>query len=117
MPTWTAHSLRALPVEKVREKLPIHLQNVVEKAIEFLGVTKVILYGSRARGDARENSDFDLAFRFPKKESWAKFSENIREESPSLYHYDLVDLQNTDKALKEKILEEGILIYDAKTGD
>ena len=117
MSTWTAKNLVKLTPEKIRGELPAHLENVLKKAIELLDVSKVVLYGSRARGDARENSDFDLAFKFPNKDRWAQFSLEIQEESPSLYHYDLVDLQNINTALKEKILDEGIIIYDAKTGD
>lgn len=40
-------------------------QNVVEEIIQLAekyGLEKVILFGSRARGDYKERSDIDLAF-------------------------------------------------------
>lgn len=115
MVTWTAQFLSSLASHEIQAKLPVHLQQLIQKAIDLLHVSRIIIYGSRARGDARENSDFDLAFIFPNKQNWAEFTREIQEESPSLYHYDLVDLDKCDLKLIKKILDEGIIIYDSKT--
>ena len=48
---------------------------------------------ARARGDARENSDFDLAFAVSDKLNWSRFVTEIQEDPPSLHRYDLVDFE------------------------
>ena len=35
-------------------------KNIIKKALEGIEYEKIILFGSRARGDNREDSDFDL---------------------------------------------------------
>ena len=71
---------------------------------------RVILFGSRARGDHRERSDIDLAvsggdinlFRY-----W------LDESAPTLLKFDVVDLSRplNDELLKS-IRKDGVIIYD-----
>lgn len=42
------------------EKLELEIKEFVEKVGTFFDVEKVLLFGSRARGDFREKSDVDL---------------------------------------------------------
>ncbi|NBX75178.1 MAG: nucleotidyltransferase domain-containing protein [Proteobacteria bacterium] len=114
MSPWSVQPWKLLKPENIPSRLPMHLQYLIQKAKEDLDVSKIVLFGSRARGDARENSDFDLAFEFVKKEKWAAFLMEAQEESPSLYAYDLVDLDTCDRKFKNKIAEEGVVIYEKK---
>ena len=52
-------------------------------------VTKVILFGSRARGDYIRASDIDLAVRGG---DFARFALDVEEETSTLLKYDIVDL-------------------------
>jgi len=74
------------------------------------GVEKVILFGSRARGDHRTNSDIDLALAgdgIP-----PRLNTRLR-EAAGLYSLDIVHLSDLDNPdLLEEINNEGITIYE-----
>ncbi len=76
------------------------------------GVEKVILFGSRARGDFRERSDIDLAFTGG---DGARFSLDVEEETWTLLMFDIVNLDKpVQPELLDSIRREGIVIYDAE---
>ena len=77
---------------------------------EEYGVRKVILFGSRARGDFRRTSDIDLAISGGNK---ARFSLDVEDETSTLLKYDVVDLDGTvQPELLESIQREGKVIYE-----
>ena len=87
------------------------IQNICKK---YLSVEKVVLFGSRARGDHTPRSDYDLAV-------YGKLQPNeivllrsaFREDLPTLHKVDAVFMQNqTDETFIKNIEKEGILIYD-----
>ncbi len=72
---------------------------------------KVILYGSRARGDFNERSDFDIALA-GKKKLKAKIIWIVKEkfeESTIPYKVELVDFNNVSDSLKKQIQTEGVV--------
>jgi len=73
-------------------------------------IKKVILFGSRARGDYHRASDIDLAVRGGDVISFAL---DVEEETSTLLCFDVVDL---DRSLKEEFLEsirkDGMVIYE-----
>lgn len=87
----------------------IVLQEIVQLA-EKNHVEKVILFGSRARGDFKERSDIDLAFRGGCS---SNFILDVDEETSTLLEFDIVDL---DKPVREELLEsikkEGVILYE-----
>lgn len=114
--TWSAYSanLKQLSVEKRWAQLPSHLQEVLKLAQAcHLQVREVWIFGSRSRGDARANSDFDLAFRIQDPVNWSSFVTQVQEDPPSLYKYDLVNLDQVDPGFHKAILDEGTLIYES----
>ena len=86
---------------------------VIEEIRQFAEknqVQKVILFGSRARGDFKERSDIDLAFTGGKGDF---FCLEVDEETSTLLHYDIVNLDRAvSQELKESIFQEGIIIYE-----
>jgi predicted nucleotidyltransferase len=113
--TWTAQDLdfKNLSNEDKIRMLPKHLQDIITLSIKLqLDLKKIWIYGSRARGDARANSDFDLAFDVGNPKLWSLFVTEIEDDPPSLYHYDLVDIKRADESLKKSIDREGVLIYE-----
>ncbi len=73
-------------------------------------VEKVILFGSRARGDFHRASDIDLAV---KGGDFANFSLDVDEETSTLLMFDFVDLnQSIQQELRENIEREGKIIYE-----
>ena len=73
-------------------------------------MNKVILFGSRARGDFKKTSDIDLA---AEGENFDRFALDIEEETSTLLQYDIVNLdRDMQDELREAIYREGIVIYE-----
>ena len=71
---------------------------------------KVVLFGSRARGDHHWASDIDLAV-------WggriARFAVDIDEETSTLLKYDVVDMgQDISSDLLASVQKEGRVLYE-----
>lgn len=74
------------------------------------GIKKVILFGSRARGDYHLRSDIDLAVSGGDR---IRFSLDVDEETSTLLKYDIVDLDGAvNPELRESIEKEGRILYE-----
>ena len=100
-----------MEVKELSEKTGIK-QKVIEEIIDLAKkyhVEKVILFGSRARGDYRKCSDVDLAFQGGKGHY---FTLDVDGETSTLLEFDIVDL---DKPVRSELLEsikrDGIILY------
>lgn len=75
-------------------------------------IEKVVLFGSRARGDYKNTSDIDLAVKF-KEEDKKLFLINKLEELNCILKFDVL---NIDKIENDKLLanikKEGIILYN-----
>ena len=101
-----------MEVKELSEKTGIK-QKVIDEIIDLAKkyhVEKVILFGSRARGDYRKCSDVDLAFQGGKGNY---FTLDVDGETSTLLEFDIVDL---DKPVRSELLEsikrEGIILYE-----
>ena len=76
-------------------------------------VERVVLFGSRARGDADERSDFDIAVESPQiaQRAWLDLVA-AAERIETLRRIDLVRLDETSPALRSRIQTEGKTIYE-----
>ena len=73
-------------------------------------IQKVILFGSRARGDNWERSDIDLAVCGG---NVTRFSLDVDEVIPTLLMFDVVDLDEpVQPELRAAIQREGVVIYE-----
>ncbi len=71
---------------------------------------KVVLFGSRARGDYHRASDIDLAVWGGKI---ARFAVDINEETSTLLKYDVVDMgQDVSADLLASVQKEGRVLYE-----
>jgi len=84
---------------------PEILNNIVEKIKIQCNPDKIILFGSRARGDAHQNADIDIAVEGSKKPI---------SSIDITAHLDIVDFTRADPSLKDKIKREGVTIYERK---
>lgn len=73
-------------------------------------VKKVILFGSRARGDFYRASDIDLAV---KGGNITGFTLDVKDTTSTLLDFDIVDLgKQIDEKLLLSIKKEGIVLYE-----
>ena len=88
-------------------------QNVLQAIIKLAkdnDVRKLILFGSRARGDYKERSDIDFAFYGGNS---SRFILEVDEETPTLLQFDVLDLDKPIQAeLLESIKREGMVIFE-----
>lgn len=91
--------------------LSADLQARISALAKNAGAHRVVLFGSRARGDNHPRSDIDLAV-------WGlTFSQSRRlagelEELPTLLKFDLVNVgPDTSPKLIENIKREGVILY------
>ena len=74
------------------------------------GIERVILFGSRARGDNTERSDVDIAVCGG---DFDGFSTDLQESADSLLCFDVVKYDdNISNELKHEIERDGIVIYE-----
>lgn len=85
------------------------LKQIRDLAAQY-GLRKVILFGSRARGDFKERSDIDLAV---SGGNISAFALAVDEETDTLLQYDVVDLSRpVDAALLDNIRKDGVILYE-----
>ena len=73
-------------------------------------IEKIILFGSRARGDFKKTSDIDLAV---SGGDVARFTADIEEKVSTLLFFDIVDLgASVQQALLDSITQEGKILYE-----
>lgn len=88
-------------------------ENLIEEIISFAqkyDIEKLILFGSRARGDYKRKSDIDLAFLGGKAN---RFCLAVSEDTNTLLNFDMVDLGGiVQEDLKKSIEKEGIVLYE-----
>ena len=88
-------------------------KDVIEEIRNFARkyqVKKVILFGSRARGDYKRTSDIDIAV---SGGDFAEFALDVEEETSTLLEFDIVNLdREMQDELREAIEREGKLLYE-----
>lgn len=78
------------------------------------GVKKVILFGSRARGDNWERSDIDLAVSGGDRTMFA-LDVDEAEIVPTLLMFDVVNLDSgCNEELRAEIELDGVVLYEAE---
>jgi len=97
----------------VAVEVKIVLDDIVKLLLSHKNARKIVLFGSRARGDASLTSDIDIAIMDP---LWTREDINIvrgqlNEEIATALKIDLVSYDLLEKTgLKERILREGVPI-------
>lgn len=90
--------------------LKVKVENFIVKLAKKYNLSKVILYGSRARGDNHERSDIDLAV---EGGDVVNFMLELDEEAPTLLMFDVVNL--ADKLSEDFLAEierDGVILYE-----
>lgn len=97
-------------MEHMNTGIRVEVIEEIKKLAMKYGVEKVVLFGSRARGDYKRTSDIDLAV---KGGDIPRFALDVDEETSTLLEYDIIDLEGSvQKELLESIMKEGSVIYE-----
>ncbi len=92
--------------------LPDGVTRLVAEIATDPAVDRVVLFGSRAKGTARQRSDVDLAVEAPDASirTWSRLQE-LAEEAETLLTIDLVRLDTANAEFRDEILREGVTLY------
>jgi predicted nucleotidyltransferase len=93
-------------------KRPVE-QIIVDTIIKRARPKRILLFGSRARDDAHERSDYDIAI--DDEQLTPALLARIRadiEEIPTLHQIDVLWVNNTTGAFRQRILSEGRVLYE-----
>jgi CRISPR-associated protein Cmr1 len=88
-------------------------QLIIEAIIKRSKPHRIFLFGSRARGDAQERADYDIAI--DDETLTPAILAQIRadvEELPTLLSIDIVWMNRANAVLRERILSEGKILYE-----
>jgi len=86
--------------------------NKIVSILTHYGASKVILYGSVARGDYNTNSDIDICFEgMPDKNYFPAVARCLME---SQRRVSILDFTSIKGYLKQRILKEGKILYEFK---
>lgn len=86
------------------------IQKSIQNLAQEYGIQKVILFGSRARGDNRERSDIDIAVQGG---DTFRFALDVEDKVPTLLFFDVVNLDEAvQPELLESIQKEGKILYE-----
>ena len=92
------------------KNLKIAVSNSIVELAKKYNLSKVILYGSRARGDNHERSDIDLAV---EGGDVINFKIALDEDVPTLLMFDVVDLaDNLSEKFLAEIERDGVILYE-----
>lgn len=95
--------------------MPTHLPDNLDRQLaglaRELAASKLVLFGSRARGDYRDRSDIDLAVYGMPEENRAAFWMGL-EELPTLLKFDIVHVgPGVSEAFLQNIEKDGVTLY------
>ncbi len=90
------------------------ISNQVEEEIIQIAkknnIAKVIVFGSRARGDFKRTSDIDLAV---SGGNYSGFCLDVEEDTSTLLEFDIINLDEAvERELLTSITEEGRCVYE-----
>ena len=93
--------------------LPVNVLKEIRNLAKSYDIEKILLFGSRARGDHKHKSDIDLAvYTGPSFNRQGHFASAI-DDLPTLLKIDVVFIDDSiDKKLLLNIMQEGVVIYE-----
>lgn len=88
---------------------------VLDRLAGFPEVRFILLFGSRAIGDASERSDVDVSISAPhiRKERWLEMK-RLAEEANTLLWITLVRFESSPRELQSRNLHDGVVIYESE---
>ena len=96
-------------------KISPSANNLIQKIIDTTKPFQVILFGSRARGNYRENSDIDLCVvkKNCSEDLWNRLLISIHDDPYTLLGVDLVEFENLSQLYQDDIKKIGVVLYES----
>ncbi len=91
--------------------LPV-LRAITDRLASFPEVERVVLYGSRARGDHAPRSDIDLAIECSDYAAWGHIWAYLEYDAPTLLDIDATRLSSAPDELRRHIDRDGVMLYE-----
>lgn len=93
-------------------ELPRSVWKVIDRGVAAGRPRRVLLFGSRARGEGRPTSDFDLAFEgVEDARAWQAFRLDQIYEPVCLFPLDLVRLETAPPELQDEIRKDAVEVW------
>ncbi|MNM91290.1 Nucleotidyltransferase domain protein [compost metagenome] len=87
------------------------LEEIIDICKRHAEIEKVVLFGSRARGDNSPKSDIDLAIYA--NSNFSDFIEDMENNTRTLLEFDFSNMRTVkDNFFIEQVNKEGIIIYE-----
>lgn len=86
------------------------LRNILIPVCKQLGLSKLGIFGSYARGTATGKSDIDILTLIDDYATYEAFDDTLKKVLCK--KYDIVDYRYIVPAFKDEVLEDGVLIYE-----
>jgi uncharacterized protein len=95
--------------------IPAPVRAVVESIANFPEVDFIVIFGSRAIGDADDRSDIDICVSAPRisLRRWLALKQ-IASSARTLLWITVVRFEDSPKELQERNLEDGTVVYERK---
>ena len=89
------------------------LKEIIRPVAEQYGVERVSLFGSRARGEERPDSDYDLLVSCPNIKSLFKLGGLLNSfEDALMSDVDIVTEDSNDKEFIQDIKQDAVVLYE-----
>jgi 23S rRNA (uracil1939-C5)-methyltransferase len=86
------------------------IKQIIDIIIKYSDPGKIMIFGSRARGDFKKTSDIDIAIEGGNNPGYLR--EILDEDLNTLLNIDVVYLDKIENNFKKEILNEGLIVYE-----
>ncbi len=94
------------------------LKDMISPIAQKYGVERVFLFGSMARGDNDENSDYDFLISKGQLRSLIQYMAFVNElENVLKHHVDVITDSSPDETIIINAMKEGILLYERQNNE
>ncbi len=95
--------------KKIDEKI-----DAITEFLKSQGAKRILLFGSRARGDETSRSDIDIAVDLPATFSKKREIKEVADSLAGLHKVDLIFIEDANEELLQTIEKEGVVLYEQK---
>lgn len=89
------------------------IHEIVDISKQLNSINKIVLFGSRARGDNELKSDIDIAIYAENNEDIVEFIERVENDTSTLLEFDFSNMRTVkDTFFIEQVEKEGIVLYE-----